>query len=675
MLLILSLLASSAHGETPTAVPANEPSATQAAADDMSAAHELVLYADMPVIISASRQSQNASLSSVPVSVISADDIHFSGLNSLADLLRQVPGMDVLHTDRNTASVGIRGLHHAYADRTLVLIDGRNNGSILLGGADFGALPIFAEDIARIEVVRGPGGAAWGANALNGVVNIIMKRPEEAQGILVSSTINEYGDTFNQLRWGAKTGSWSWRLSAGYEDFEDSEDAIAGDDFVSYDFGRTSRFDGEAQYRMDSDATLSFGASAAHIDHGTTEILGYPAAGTTREDDRIDVARFFVRQDRKLDDGSSCYFQWFANIEDENRPSLARWHAMENDLETQWNFKLDRHDLSFGGNARWITIDADKALATDFLATNHEDSFWLGAFVIDRWELDSRWSLEGQFRVDWYSETQADFSGRYSLLYGLDDNKDHVLRVSAARAFRAPLYSAREQGGNRIALPTPPFPPGSFALNNLQASDLDHESVWSLETGCASRLSEHWSFNVNSYYQIYQNLIGVVNLPEPAPVTGARFYNTLDNIDGAVAWGFEPELVYQIEQLRASVWYAYNDLQEDQPDQSTRAVRPARHKVGVTGRVFLPLDACFNMTYRWTAATENDIIVPGRSEVPDHHCLDLTLSKTFLKGQVEALVGVTDLLDQTDLEVIQVGSQSANETPGRTIFGRIQVHF
>jgi outer membrane cobalamin receptor len=86
---------------------------------------------------------------------------------------------------------------------------------------------VLIEDIERIEVLRGSGGGVWGANAFTGVINIITKKPEETAGGLANSTITEFGDSYTQLRYGEVEKNLSWRVSAGYEDIKNSDQAGA----------------------------------------------------------------------------------------------------------------------------------------------------------------------------------------------------------------------------------------------------------------------------------------------------------------------------------------------------------------------------------------------------------------------------------------------------------------
>ncbi|MDP1661948.1 MAG: TonB-dependent receptor plug domain-containing protein, partial [Phycisphaerales bacterium] len=395
-----------------SAAPAIIASQTSQPSDD------LLMFEDVPVVISASRRVQKLSELSVPVSVVTWKDIHYRGETDIAEMLSQVPGMNVLRIDRNRWAVGVRGLHDVYADRTIVLINGRNAGNPVLGVADFGALPVLAEDIERIEVVRGPGGAVWGANAFNGAINIITKRPEDAQGFMATTRMNEFGDTNSQVRFGTKGDAWALRASLGYENHESSEDAINHDTFSSRDFSRSTRFDIEGVYNLGAQARLRFGLAGAHVERGDIDFAGY----WPKKDERLDEERLFAKLEREFDDGSSGYLQWFCNIASENRTTLFRVDSVENDLEAQygWNTSAENR-VMVGGNARIVQIDQTVLDPQDIIFQDPSvQEHWLGAFVTDRWQATERLAFEGQFRVDTYSETTTDWSARAAALLALD---------------------------------------------------------------------------------------------------------------------------------------------------------------------------------------------------------------------------------------------------------------
>ena len=126
-------------------------------------------------VTSVSKKEQKLSKTGAAIFVITQDDIRRSGATNIPDLLRLAPGVDVARVDANQWAISIRGFNDQYADKVLVLIDGRSVYSPSFSGVFWDMVNVPLEDIERIEIIRGPGGTVWGANAVNGVINIITK--------------------------------------------------------------------------------------------------------------------------------------------------------------------------------------------------------------------------------------------------------------------------------------------------------------------------------------------------------------------------------------------------------------------------------------------------------------------------------------------------------------------
>lgn len=187
--------------------------------------------------------------------------------------------------------------------------------------------------------------------------------------------------------------------------------------------------------------------------------------------------------------------------------------------------------------------------------------------------------------------------------------------------------------------------------------------------------SEHVTASVNTYYQLYQDLIGIQVLSSLFP---GAFVVQPRNIDGAQAYGVEGELTYRVQNGSLSFWYAYNDFEPNQPQQPIRAFLPAKHKVGVTGRVHLPEGWTLNANYKFVDITRNDPVQqgqPGGIPVDRQHRLDLSIAKKLLDDRGEIMVGVMDVFDQTDVVVGLIGTTVFHETPGRTAYVRFQLKF
>lgn len=157
-------------------------------------------------VTSVSRRPEPRSAAPAPLYVITEEDIRRSGVTTIADALRLAPGMQVARITANQWAVGVRGFATRLARSVLVLIDGRSVYTPLFAGTYWEVQDTLLEDIDRIEIIRGPGGAIWGANAVNGVINIITKSAKATQGTLVSAGGGNEEQGFGGARYGAKVG-------------------------------------------------------------------------------------------------------------------------------------------------------------------------------------------------------------------------------------------------------------------------------------------------------------------------------------------------------------------------------------------------------------------------------------------------------------------------------------
>src|SRR5665213_982900 len=157
-------------------------------------------------VISVSKKEQKLAKTGAAIFVITQEDIRRSGATNIPDLLRMVPGVDVARVDHSTWAISIRGFNSVYANKVLVLIDGRSVYHPAYSGVLWYAQDVPLEDLERIEVIRGPGGTVWGANAMNGVINIITKPAQATAGGLIVAGGGSDGQGEGLVQYGGKIG-------------------------------------------------------------------------------------------------------------------------------------------------------------------------------------------------------------------------------------------------------------------------------------------------------------------------------------------------------------------------------------------------------------------------------------------------------------------------------------
>jgi iron complex outermembrane receptor protein len=155
-------------------------------------------------ITSVNKEPASAFRTPAAISVLTSDQIHQSGLRTIPDLLRLIPGVNVSQIDSSQWAIGIRGFQGKLSKSVLVLIDGRSVYTPLFAGVYWDMQDVMIEDIDRIEVIRGPGRTIWGSNAVDGVINIITKNTRDTHGALVTAGTG----TMDQAEHSATKMSW-----------------------------------------------------------------------------------------------------------------------------------------------------------------------------------------------------------------------------------------------------------------------------------------------------------------------------------------------------------------------------------------------------------------------------------------------------------------------------------
>jgi outer membrane receptor protein involved in Fe transport len=261
-------------------------------------------------------------------------------------------------------------------------------------------------------------------------------------------------------------------------------------------------------------------------------------------------------------------------------------------------------------------------------------------------------------------------------MYALDADKQHVVRVSTAKAFRTPfaiLRKANQQYGFVPAGAMGPNP-NLYMSQILEPLDkLENEETWAIEAGYTGQINKELAVQGNIYYQRFSKLIGFNDYSNPLGF--GQLIKRPKNMDGADSYGAELEAKYKTDKWMLKGWYAYNAFTVDSTGRDIRSYPPATHKMGLTGRVFLPQDWTLNANYRYRTATSSNHLVTT-SDGPSSHRVDLGVSKAIgSEGNGEIMFGVSDLFHRNVQGVQGVDQAGGHDTPGRTFFIRLQWKF
>jgi len=248
------------------------------------------------VVVTASRYGQEPIDSPSTITVLTNEDIRLSGVTNIPDLLRRVVGAEVMSQAAGHSDVSIRGFNRELANKVLILIDGRSTYLDFIGSTIWASLPISLEEVERIEVIRGPGSAVYGANAVTGVINIITRTPGEGSNIVKVSTGQPGLIQGTAIVTGRKDKT-SYRFSAGVDRQGRWSKDYDADAFESRDAFGTDDDLGLEAFRANGRLDVSFDNGFASVSGGWSNAFGEFYNIGVLGDYGIDVQHFYGRGD------------------------------------------------------------------------------------------------------------------------------------------------------------------------------------------------------------------------------------------------------------------------------------------------------------------------------------------------------------------------------------------
>jgi iron complex outermembrane receptor protein len=294
-------------------------------------------------VTSATRNDTPIGQTAAAVSVVTRDDIRRSGVTTIADALALADGVNVSRFNNGTWAITARGFNQNAANKLLVMVDGRTEFSALFTGVFWNTLDYVLDDIDRIEVVRGPGGALWGANAVNGVVNIITRDARETTGALAAVTAGNETRGIAEFRYGSAARSTAWRVYGKFAD-RDAQQFASG--ISSGDGVRR----GQGGFRIDGgSATATNWLIKGDLFHSADDL-------PDRADGEFTNAALQARWSHAAGSGSRVTLQTYFRREYRRIPLQLTHHINTVDVDAQHVLIHPRHELVWGGGFR-VNVD------------------------------------------------------------------------------------------------------------------------------------------------------------------------------------------------------------------------------------------------------------------------------------------------------------------------------
>jgi iron complex outermembrane recepter protein len=591
---------------------------------------------DTPVT-SVTKEASTVGRSAAAVFVITNEMIRRSGATSIPEALRLAPGLDVAQYNSNTWAISSRGFDGINAKKLLVLIDGRTVYTPISSGVYWDVQDVVLEDVERIEVIRGPGGTLWGANAVNGVINIITKNAADTQGTYLNAGGGTVERSFETVRQGGKIGdNGSYRVYGKYFD----QSAFHDPNQAANDGWNQGRFGFRTDWNLGGDKSNTLTVQGDHyvgtsgIDAFHTQVVDphyVPLEGVVHNTGDNVLARYRHVKDEDTDWSVQSYFDNF--LRDNTILNSERVRTF--DIELQYRFRLtERQQITCGAGYRYIdtfcpsedpfTASIQPPEGTDYVASQFvQDEFTL---VPDRLAFIAGCKLEQNAFTGFEYEPTA-------RLLWTPDHK-HTLWGAISRAVRTPSFTEE-----RIFATSPPAA-GSTVFPRILGNDgLVSETLMAYEVGYRTQATERFSWDIATFYNVYDNLIGSIAFPPPKdefdPLPAHKVLPIVfENSGAAHSYGAELSTNWKAtERWRLTANYTLLRMVVDgAAGQSNDPGKNPAHQVFLRSSWDLREDLDFDMTFRYVDC----LTMLG---VPSYMTMDLRLAWRPRKNLELAVVG------------------------------------
>ena len=454
-------------------------------------------------VTSVSKHEQKLGDVASAIFVLSNDDLRRSGFTTVAEALRLVPGVDVAAVNASQSAISVRGFNSVYANKLLALVDGRAVYSPIFAGTYWDLQQTMLDDVDRIEVIRGPGAAVWGANAVNGVINIVTRTARDTQGGLIYGGGGDVHQAMAGSRYGGQLGENTYYRVFGSYQLNDSfplaDGSPAGDRWKGGQGGmRLDHYPRpDTHLTWQADATLS--NLEAGADHGYN-------------------ANTLGRWTRQWSPRSSVEVQAYYDRTYRNEDERARGVTDTADLTFQHNFGLgERNDLTWGLGYRFIHVAVEQTNPALQVRDPRANLQLFSVFIQDEFKLiPDKLALTAGVKLE-----RNDFTGleiQPSVRAAFKPTATQTLWSAVSRAVRTPdLLEKRDLFGLAYGAPFQGPGGGQYVPTIVGNPAIRSEVLWAYEAGYRFQASRRVSADIAAFYNRYSDLIEVGSISRFVP--------------------------------------------------------------------------------------------------------------------------------------------------------------
>ncbi len=673
--IIFHLCTLRAHGENPTRPDAEN-------LGDLSVEQLLNLTVTSP-----SRREEKISQAAAAITVLTQEDIRRSGATSIPEALRLVPGLDVARVDSHTWAISSRGFNDVFANKLLVLIDGRTVYTPLFSGVFWDVQDTMLEDIDRIEVIRGPGATQWGANAVNGVINIITKKAADTQGLLVTAGGGSFEHAFTGARFGGQLGDQiHYRVYGKWFDRGDSAPVSGSRADDDWDAARGG-------FRIDWNApagnllTLQGDIYKAYEDELYRRLMPESPFSLRNEfhEDRVSGGNILGRWTHDFSDGSEFVFQTYFDRTHRDS-SIVGDNLNTFDIDAQHRFSIgSRQTIIAGAGFRLLADDLRSTFDLGF-DPGQRTTHLYSAFLQDEITLAPKQlvlTLGSKLEHNDYTGFELQPSAR--LLWTPTEKQSAWISIS--RAVRTPSraeedITLRQQPvypRGALFRGLPPFvQPSPAAVTEVEGNnDFDSEKLIAYEAGYRCEIRDWLSLDTALFYNQYDDLRSVepqnpvFDLGGFPPHVALRASNDLkgENYGGEIAASAQVTPQWRLN-AGYSLLFSKLHRKDGGTDTTTELFMEGsspQNQFFLRSSLDLPHGFEFDGTLRYV-----DSLSAG--SVPGYLTLDLRLGWHVTRNLELSVVG-QNLLDWRHREFTPTTIATGSTQVESGIYGKATIHF
>jgi iron complex outermembrane recepter protein len=595
------------------------------------------------------------------VFVITREDIRRSGATTLPDVLRMVPGVEVARANDNDAYVSIRGFNEETENKLLVLVDGRTIYSSVFSGVFWYEQDFLLDEIERIEVLRGPGASVWGANAVNGVINIITCRSKDQLGGRVAVSGGTFDRLITSARYGATLGKhgysacWAKFFDRDQLDSSRNAETLTASDWDSVLLG--------ARYDWDPPDPHRFSLrSGWHRTGADDKFVAYDLTPPYRTVDayRREGTQYYLSGDyesRFSEDSVGAVQMYYDYDRNDYGNGEMRYETF--DIDSQVSFPLgDRHDVVCGAGYRllWDDIEIPLDTGTTFFNPSESTRSLYTLFVEDELEvLADLLYLQAGCKVE--RNAYSGWEWQPNVRFRLKPVKDHTFWGAVSRAVRTPSRLDSDTSGSVSSAPGTLLEDDRYPVQwVIVEGDPDSETLIAYELGYRAQLSSNAAFDVSVFYNDYDKLRTYRMLSDgyelsAEPVSHYQLLLAPDSAKKGRSYGGELSAWWQVlDNWKLIAGYAFIDIETEISDSSSIDI------AAVTGIDGKSPEHSFSLRSQWdvTPKIDCDIWLRHVDELPAldvdaYTTVDVRLAWRPRRDIELSLVG-RDLVDESHQE-------------------------